>query len=349
MHAQKEKGSGEDILMVGVDLGTSRSSVSGSNGERHVIDSYVGWPADMVAKKVLKREVLIGREALDNRVMLDLHRPLENGLIKEGSEQESMAVRELLGHLIELSRGQNGDGKKQLVRAVVGVPAEALRVNKEQLRNALEGLVDSLMIVTEPFAVAYGLDALLHALVIDIGAGTTDFCVMNGRYPTEEDQRTLTMAGDSVDEQLYQSIAESYPDANFSTHMVREWKERNSFVGEPKGKIVVKAPVDGKPTELDITLNVKAACETLIPPVVETMLDLITKVEPEYQAKVRSNVILSGGSGLIRGLNLALVEALSEIGGGRVRVVKDPVFVGSDGGLAIAQDAPESEWEKLLN
>ncbi len=222
-------------------------------------------------------------------------------------------------------------------------------MNKQQLRNALEGIVDSLMIVTEPFAVAYGLDALLHALVIDIGAGTTDFCVMNGRYPTEENQRTLTTAGDSIDEQLFQSVSENYPDANFSNHMIREWKERNSFVGEPKGPVVVKAPVDGKPTDLEITLNIKAACETVVPPVVETMIDLISKVEPEYQGKVRNNVILTGGSGLIRGLNVALVAALSEIGGGRVRVVKDPVFVGSDGGLAIALDAPDSEWEKLPN
>jgi rod shape-determining protein MreB len=347
MHARKEKAAGEDILLVGVDLGTSRSSVSASNGERHVIDSYVGWPADMVARKVLKQEVLIGREALENRVMLDLHRPLESGLIKEGSEQDALAVRELLGHLVQLAKGESGGAKNQEVRAVVGVPAEALRVNKQQLRNALEGMVDSLMIVTEPFAVAYGLDALLHALVIDIGAGTTDLCVMNGRYPTEEDQRTLTIAGDSIDEQLSQSVSESYPEANFSDHMIREWKEKYSFVGERKSAVVVTAPVNGKPTELDITLNIKAACETLVPPVVETMIDLISKVVPEYQEKVRNNVILSGGSGLIRGLNVALVEALSEIGGGRVRVVKDPVFVGSDGGLAIAQDAPESEWEKL--
>jgi len=28
-------------------------------------------------------------------------------------------------------------------------------------------------------------------------------------------------------------------------------------------------------------------------------------------------------------------------------VVKDPVFVGSDGGLAIALDAPENDWERL--
>jgi hypothetical protein len=40
-------------------------------------------------------------------------------------------------------------------------------------------------------------------------------------------------------------------------------------------------------------------------------------------------------------------EALKEVGGGQVRVVKDPIFVGSDGGLALAKDAPASDWEKL--
>ena len=74
-----------EVLHVGIDLGTSRSSVSASNGQRHVVESYVGWPLDMVARKVLKKPVLVGREALDNRSMLDLHRPLEQGLIKEGS------------------------------------------------------------------------------------------------------------------------------------------------------------------------------------------------------------------------------------------------------------------------
>jgi rod shape-determining protein MreB len=333
---------GNAILNVGVDLGTSRSSISASNGERHVIRSYVGWPADMVARKVLQRDVLIGEDALENRIMLDLHRPLERGLIKEGSEKDAEAVRELLGHLVSLV---NEDGGQ--VRAVVGVPAEALRVNRQQLRTAMSGLVDQIMIVSEPFAVAYGLEALLHALVIDIGAGTTDFCVMNGRYPTEDDQRTLTQAGDSVDDQLSQLIAARYPEANFSSHMIREWKEAHSFVGEKKGQVEVEAPVKGVPTQLDITDELRQACESLLPPVSETMLDLISRVQPEYQAKVRQNVILSGGSGLIRGLGAELQKALKEIGGGQVRVVKDPIYVGSDGGLALATDAPASDWEKL--
>jgi len=333
---------GNAILNVGVDLGTSRSSVSASNGERHVIHSYVGWPADMVARKVLQRDVLIGEEALENRIMLDLHRPLERGLIKEGSEKDAEAVRELLAHLISLVNHDDAP-----VRAVIGVPAEALRVNRQQLRTAMSGLIEQLMIVSEPFAVAYGLEALLHALVIDIGAGTTDFCVMNGRYPTEDDQRTLTQAGDSVDEQLSQLVAARYPEANFSSHMVREWKEEHSFVGEPKEPVEVEAPVKGVPTQLNITEEMRQACESLLPPVTETLLDLISRVQPEYQAKVRQNVILSGGSGLIRGLGAALQTGLKEIGGGQVRVVKEPIFVGSDGGLALATDAPASDWEKL--
>ncbi len=336
-----------DVLNVGIDLGTSRSSISTSDGQKHVVESYVGWPADMVAMKVLKKKILIGEEALEKRVMLDLHRPLERGLIKEGSEKDLMAVRELLSHLLAKVGVKPRSKDQRTVRAVVGVPAEAMRVNMQQLRNAMSGVVDSLMIVSEPFAVAYALDALLHSLVIDIGAGTTDFCVMNGRYPTDEDQRTLTQAGDSIDEQLQKLISERHPDVNFSLHMVRDWKEKHAFVGEPEGKIMVTAPIEGKPTQFDITNEIRTACESVVAPVTETMLELIARVEPEYQEEVRNHIILSGGTGLIKGLAESLEAALDEYGGGTIRVVEDPIFVGSDGGLAIAEDAPKSDWEKL--
>jgi rod shape-determining protein MreB len=341
-------GMGESsTFYVGIDLGTSRSSISTSTGVRKVVESYVGWPVDMVARKVLKHDIVIGEEAVKLRPMLDMHRPLENGLIKEGSEKDAEAVRQLMKHLILMSGVDRRGGNDVQVRAVVGVPAEALRVNKQQLRSALSGIVDSLMIVSEPFAVAYAQDALLHSLIIDIGAGTADFCVMNGRYPTDEDQRTLNTAGDSVDALLTKAVSERHPEANFSEHMVREWKEAYSFVGEPEGPVRVKAPVHGKPTEIDITREMRTACESLIPPVSETMIDLIAKVEPEYQDRIRHNIVLSGGTALIRNLGDKLQEKLREYGGGRVRVVEDPVFVGSDGGLAIATDAPAGDWEKL--
>lgn len=336
-----------EVLHVGIDLGTSRSSISSSNGERHVIESYVGWPLDMVARKVLKKPVLVGSEALQNRSMLDLHRPLEQGLIKEGSDKDEAAVRELLWHLLSLVGIDRESRNGQKVRAVVGVPAEALRVNKQQVRKALQGAVDSLMIVSEPFAVAYGMEALLHTLIIDSGAGTTDLCVMNGRLPTEEDQRTLPQAGDWIDEQLLRLVRARYPDASVSIHMVRQWKEEGSFVGNSKTPVVVTAPVGGKPTQLDITNEMRQACEGILPPVVESMLDLLSRAQPDYQEKIRNNVVVSGGTGLIRGLGPRLEQELQQVGGGKVRVVKDPIYVGSDGGLAIALDAPETDWERL--
>ena len=334
-------------LCVGIDLGTSRSSISASNGERHVVDSYVGWPVDMVARKVVKKPVLVGREALDNRPMLDLRRPLERGIMKEGSEKDQEAVQELVRHLISLAGLKLKGKNKSKVRAVVGVPAEAFRVSRQNLRSTIEGIADSVMMVSEPFAVAYGLEALLHALVIDIGAGTADFCVMQGRYPTEEDQKTLPNAGDSIDEQLMKLIREKHPDAQFSIHMLREWKEKRSFVGEPKERVMVSVPVKGKATDIDITQEMRAACESILPPVCETMTTLLMKVEPEYQDKVRNNIILAGGTSLIAGLPEAITKALNDLGGGRATVVTDPVFAGSDGSLAIARDATTADWDKL--
>jgi rod shape-determining protein MreB len=329
-----------ESMCVGVDLGTSRSAISAANGERHVIDSYVGWPVDMVARKLVKKSVLVGHDALENRAMLDLRRPLERGIIKEGSEKDEEAVQELLRHLISLIGIKQKGKNRPKVRAVVGVPAEAFRVSRQRLRTAMEGIADSVMLVSEPFAVAYGLEALLHAMIIDIGAGTADFCVMQGRYPTEEDQRTLPNAGDSIDEHLAKLI-------KFSIHMIREWKEKSSFVGPAKNRVVVNVPTKGRMTELDITEEMRIACESILPPVCETMIDLLSRVAPEYQDKVRNNIIVAGGSSLISGLTDALDNALQELGGGRATVVRDPVFAGSDGGLAIARDASNADWEKL--
>lgn len=336
-----------EIVCVGIDLGTSRSSISASTGERHVIDSYVGWPLDLVARKLVKKPVLVGQEALENRPMLDLRRPLERGLIKEGSERDAQAVQEILRHLMGLAGIKQRGKNRGRVRAVVGVPAEAFRVSRQRLRSAMDGIADSVMLVSEPFAVAYGLEALLHAMVIDIGAGTADFCVMQGHYPTDEDQRTLPNAGDWIDEQLATLVRERHPEAQFSIHMIREWKERASFVGPPKQRVVVTVPVQGKATEIDITEEMRAACESILPPLFETLTELIVRVAPEYQEKVRHHVIVAGGSSRIAGLTDAIDKALADLGGGKSAIVDDPVFAGSDGGLQIARDASNSDWEKL--
>lgn len=334
----------EEKLIVGIDLGTSRSAISAINGKKKWVESYVGWPKDFIARKVVGEPILFGEEAVQHRLSLELYRPLKNGVIKEGTARDEEAVKELIHHLITLVRAKKDDSK---VRAVVGVPAESFKVNKVALKKAVSDFADSLLVVSEPFAVAYGVNALDNAMVIDIGAGTVDFCIMHGTVPSEDDQRTILTAGDYIDQQLFNFMEERYPHSDFNLNMVRRFKEAHSFIGEVDKPVKVDIPVDGRPTQHDITDEMRRACESILPAIVESTLELIAKFDPEYQDIIRNNIILAGGGSQIKGLAEYLEGVLDEYGPAKVVVVDDPLFSGADGALALAQDMPEDYWTEL--
>lgn len=331
-------------LLVGIDLGTSRSSISADNGKKEWVESYVGWPKDFIARKVVGKPVLFGADAVGHRLSLDMYRPLKNGVIKEGTARDEEAVKELISHLVNLVNEKSDNGS---IRAVVGVPAESFKVNKIALKKAVSEFAESLMVVSEPFAVAYGVEALDNALVIDIGAGTVDFCIMHGTVPGEEDQRTVLTAGDYIDQQLYNFLKERYPVADFNLNMIRRFKEEHSFVGNAGSKVVVDIPVEGKATRHDITDELKKACESILPAIVETTIELIARFDPEYQGVIRQNIILAGGGSQIKGLANHLKQTIGEYGPAGVQVVVDPLFSGSDGALALAREMPDDYWTDL--
>jgi len=333
----------DSVLFVGIDLGTSRSAISSSGGLREWIESYVGWPKDFIAERVVGKPVLFGAEALQHRLSLDICRPLERGIIKEGIESSERAVKEIISHLVDLAKPEPG----QKIYAVVGVPADSLKVNKLAIRKAVAEYVHTLMVVSEPFAIAYGMNLLNDALIIDIGAGTVDFCIMHGTIPSEEDQRTILTAGDYVDEQLFNYLIEKYPNSKFNRNMVRQFKERFSFVREINEQIRVELPVNGKPVAHDIKEEIRRACESMLPSLVETTTEMIARFDPEFQMKMKNNIVLAGGGSLIRGISDYLQDALKEYGTCKVTRVSDPLFAGADGALKLAQDMPSKYWETV--
>jgi rod shape-determining protein MreB len=334
----------EEKMIVGIDLGTSRSAISASNGKKKWTESYVGWPRDFIARKVVGEPILFGEKAIAHRLSLDLYRPLKNGVIKEGTARDEEAVKELIHHLIGLVQTKKDDAK---IRAVVGVPAESFKVNKVAIKKAVAEFAESLLVVSEAFAVAYGVNALDNAMVIDVGAGTVDFCIMHGTVPAEEDQRTILIAGDYIDQQLFNFLKERYPRSDFNLNMVRRFKEEHSFIGEPGKAVKVKIPVAGKPTVHDITEEMKRACESILPGIVESTLELIAKFDPEYQNMIRENIILSGGGSGIRGFAEHIEHILGEYGPASVKTVEDALFSGADGALALALDMPEDYWTNI--
>jgi len=343
------------VLNVGIDLGTSRSVIACDNGVRTFVPSYVGYPKDMVSRKMIGRDVVFGDEALKNRLALDVRRPFEKGMIKYSNMQDVNPVefeaykkvsRDLLRHLIELAKGD--ERGPVTVRAVLGAPALASTQNKKLLVEIARGIIDDVLITSEPFAVAYGLGILSNALIVDIGAGTIDLCRMQGAIPTEDDQITITRAGDHIDEVFMREIKMRHPDVDITLNMVKQIKENNSTISEKGEGVVANLPIKGKPTPVDVTEELRIACRSIVPDVVEAIRTLIASFDPEFQDMMKENVILAGGGSQIGGLSREIEKFMQEhLGYGKVTRVEEPLFAGANGGLMLCKDMPAEYWEEL--
>ena len=333
----------DGILYIGIDFGTARTSISSSNGVKRTIKSVVGWPKDVIAKKFLKQPVLFGEDALKNRLALEMFRPLEKGIIKD-SAKDMEAAKELIKFAIELAKDE---GKYDKIYGVIGAPALTDHVNKQALTATAHEVLDAAMVVSEPFAVAYGLNKLNNALVVDIGAGTVDLCRMHGTLPSEEDEASLVKAGDHIDTLMFDSIRKRYKGAQITINMVQEWKEHHAFVGKENSPINVNFPLAGKSNSVEITYEIKKACESILPDIIQNLKQMIASYDPEFQDEIRKNIILAGGCSQIRYIKEFVEEKMTPFGGGNVTVVKDPVYAGADGALKLAREMPEGYWEEI--
>ena len=348
-----DSGVSEKAMLLGIDLGTSRSSIVSMGGVRKTVETYVGYARDPVSRKMLKADMIYGRHALDNRLAVDLVRPLEKGVLKgtrddatnsgEDTAKSLKAAKDLLRYMVELVH----PGRDEVLFGVIGVPSRATGKNKQAILDMSREVLDSVMIVSEPFTVAYGMERMSDIMVIDIGAGTTDLCRMHGTVPGEDDEVSYPLAGDAVDQKLYDLILAKWPKAQLTVNMCKGFKEQYGFVSDTKDKVEVLIPVDGTPTPHDITDLLKQACEILIDPIVEGIHKLVSSFNPEFQEKLRHNVLLSGGGGLMRGLNKRIEEAMKRIGGGTVTIVEEPLYAGANGALQLAVDMPGEYWQQL--
>ena len=349
LDSQDDSGRDVQAMVMGIDLGTSRSSIAAMNGVRKTVESYVGYAKDAVSRKHLGADILYGRDALENQLSVNLYRPLEKGVIKgtDGSEEElkkNLEAAKLLMHrLVELTK----PGRDENLYAVIGVPAQASDKNKEGILESAKEIFDAVMIVSEPFTVAYGMDRLSDVLVVDIGAGTTDLSRMHGTVPSPEDELSFPIAGDAIDRELHRILSEKYPEASVTVNMCRRFKENYGYVSDTKDVITVKMPVQGKPTDFDITAEMKQACEILVEPILDGIHKLVATFNPEFQDKIRNNIILGGGGSLMRGLNKRIEDGLERVGGGKVTVVEEAVYAGANGALQLALDMPAEYWQKL--
>lgn len=332
-----------NLLLVGIDLGTSRSIIVTNTGKRFMCPSIVGWPRDMVSAKLFKKTILVGDDAINNQSALDICVPLKNGVISENDEMAFEATFILLKHLVEQVR----EPHHKKVYGIVGVPARASNRSNTDIIKVSKKVMDSTRVISEPFAVAYKEDKLNGAIIIDIGAGTVDICGTKGRIPSEDDQVTLTTGGNYVDQQLLKSIREKYSDIQIHANITRRIKEKFGFVVTPSKRAVVIFRAKGRPVTYDVTELVGNACASILPEIVGAVESVLITFDPDSQERVLENIIVCGGMSQLSGLRGALEDALKEMGNIRVSLVADPVNAGAEGALKMLLDIPPKYYPEL--
>lgn len=341
-------------VYVGMDLGTFKTSVASSTGYRDVLPTAVGWPKDHIARTMLGRDVVFGKDIAEHRLALDVIRPFEKGILKfVDASVAGMNAKQIDKHVlatklvIEYAVATVQPVKDRPIYGVIGVPSRASLKNKKFIMDAAADVFDAVAIVSEPFTIAYGMNRLSDALVIDIGAGTIDICPIYGVYPSDEEQITIPLGGDAVDEEFEKRLKLKHPQAQVSRNMVRDLKERHGFVNELSDAAIVSLPVAGRPMQLDVTEPLKAACQSLVQPILEAVRGLIGRFDPEFQDRLRHNIILGGGGSQLKGLDRVIESSLKEFGGAKVTRVSDATFAGAVGALKLAMNMPATGWTAL--
>ena len=329
-------------LYVGIDLGTYQSTIASSTGSLETIETVVGRPKDPIARNFLGRDVLFGADALKNKLACNIYRPMAAGVTQD-DEANLAAAKAFVTHLVETVDPEEYDE----VFGVICSPSHVSFTDKSNLVATLRGQVNAIMVVTEPFATAFGIGEISGSIVVDIGAGTTDIARLYGTFPSEEDQLTITEAGDWIDEQLVDLIRKKYTGAQVTKDMVRKWKEEGSYVSGDAREQMVELSVEGKKQIVDIGDLVKDACGLIITKVGAAIKSIVATADPEYQPILRNNIILSGGGSLIEGVADAVAHEIADIGDVTVTCVDDPIEKVATGAMALAQEMPDEQYTAI--
>ncbi len=349
-------------ILVGFDLGTNKSCLlAGPVGTTDitvskVVPSVIGYVKDGIVDGIIagNRSVLFGDDALSSALHVRLVAPLTQGIIAEPA-----AARDFLQHIGSLA---DPTGQAE-IRAVVGMPANAGEAAREDIRRAAQGVFDRILLIPEPFLAALGyrddarlaqpnyIDPVVNSLFIDIGGGTSDLCLVQGCFPTRNDQISIAFAGDAIDELMHAELDRTYPNNGLSRQKVREIKEAHGYVGPSRKPLDVKVIMGGKAHMLELGDVIGRACNALIDKIYPALTTLIERAGSDSVVTLMQNIVVTGGGSQLKGIDTLLQKKLTDDGyeTPKVRLAgQDFKRYVAIGALKAARAARENQWQVLL-
>ena len=293
-----------------IDLGTANTLVA-RRGQGIVLNE----PSVVAIDKSENRVLAVGSDA--KRMIgrtpgsIVAERPLKDGVIADFDVTEVM-----LRYFIEKARGSVRRAWSPRPRVVVCVPSGVTSVEKRAVFEAtISAGARQAFLIEEPMAAAIGADLPIEdptgSMVVDIGGGTTEVAVISmGGIVVSQSIRT---AGDEFDQTILQHVRDAY----------------NLSIGERtaediKIKVGSAAPLA---EELDVEVNgrdvmsglpktvrieseeIRRALDKPLDEVTKAVKDALDVTPPDLASDLMYyGVLLTGGGGLLRGLDQRLRE-----------------------------------------
>ena len=310
-------------ILLGMDLGTDRARIAAvlpGMEEFYLRRSVPSAVAHLRPEQenTVSAHLHFGDEALAKGPRFQVTRPWQKGDIADPA-----MARELTRHLRELL----GRPTASLARAVVAVPITMGAEGRHHLHQTLRGLFDEVVFMPRPYLAGLGLRQQLVAqstaaddprpiLFVDLGAGSTEACLIGENFPRPMDMAGLPFGGDHVESLIEKTLLQEYPGYHPTRAMLRAWKEEFGFVGEPQSKVVVKALMDGVERQVVLTQSLRCACEAWLEYVHELIASVLETIPDQGANSVR--IFLGGGGSRLTNLIPALGELLAQSGLGNL-------------------------------
>lgn len=311
-----------------IDLGTANTLVL-VKGQGIVINepSVVAIQYD---KHGRDRVLAVGQEAKDmvgkTPGNIKAIRPMKDGVIADFEITEKM-----IRYFIEKAHNRKSFFSP---RVIICVPYGLTQVERRAVKEAAENAgARYVYLIEEPMAAAIGGGLPVKEpngnLVVDIGGGTTEIGVtsLGGLVLS----RSIRIGGDSIDQAIVDYVRKNF-NLLIGERVAEELKIKIGTaipLDEVETTIVRgRDQVEGHLTSVEITSeDLMAAMSDSVKGIAEALENVLEKMPPELAGDIVENgILLTGGGGLIRGLDKYLSD-----------IVKLPVYVAEEPLLAVAR------------
>ncbi len=282
-------------------------------------------PSVVTVQKDSKNVLAVGSEAkaMVGRTPENIMaiRPMKDGVIANFEITEAM-----LRYFI-----QKVHNRKTFVRPrmVICVPSGITQVERRAVRDSAENAgAREVYLIEEPMAAAIGVGLPVEepggSMVVDIGGGTTEVAVISLAGIVYA--QSVRVGGDEMDEAIISYIKRNYnlligertaEEIKIQVGSAYEVGERKTL--EIKGRDLIAAIPK---TVLITDEEIRESLSEPVSAIVETVRGALERTPPELAADiVDRGIVLAGGGGLLRGIDVLLKEET----GLPVTVAEDPL------------------------